>query len=473
MVKNQIGLSVRSYPNIRSFIESGTFAVCLMLLIVVSVVLIIVEYLVPMSTSTLNKVQLANDLLTFIFIVELSLRWLISSSTRSYFKSFWIDILATVPMFRIFRLGRVLRILRLFRIFSLGPVIQRRFSFMGRFFEGRMIEYGIIVSFVLFAVIFGAVGLTQFEMGVSEDITTPIDAFWKSIFSIVSGEYADHPISLGGKFVVLVLLIFEMGVFAMLTGTFSAIMIDKLKESAMHKPTNPDELNQHIIICGFSTKVPILASEFLLDPAFAHSEILLISEKAGLDELIERGVDISRISLMTEDFTRLDVLKRAGVERAVAAVILSEPGENRTTQDMDARTILAALTIEKLNPRIHTSAEMYNEGYASHLKMGGVEDVVLHGEVSGKLLARIAMHEGLLAFFKDLLSRESGNTLNFIDPPEEAIGKSVDEVMSLLQKELGFIMVGIKPKTEQLKINPRHHILESTDEILVIKPVLD
>lgn len=473
MVKNQIEFNVRTYPHIRNFIESGSFAICLMLLIVLSVVLIIAEYLVPMNTATLNKVQSINDFLTFVFIVELSLRWLISSSTRSYLKSFWIDILATVPMFRIFRLGRVLRVLRLFRIFSLGSVAQRRFSFMSRFFEGRMIEYGIIASFVLFAVIFGAVGLTQFEMGISEEITTPIDAFWKSIFSIVSGEYADHPISLGGKFVVLVLLIFEMGVFAMLTGTFSAIMIDKLKESAMHKPTNPDELNQHIIICGYSTKVPILASEFLLDPAFAYSEILLISEKAGLDELIERGVDISRISLMTEDFTRLDVLKRAGVERAVAAVILSEPGENRTTQDMDARTILAALTIEKLNPRIHTSAEMYNEGYASHLKMGGVEDVVLHGEVSGKLLARIAMHEGLLAFFKDLLSRESGNTLNFIDPPEEAVGKSIDEVMRLLQKELGFIMVGVKPKTEPLKINPRHHTLESTDEILVIKPVLD
>jgi len=262
-----------------------------------------------------------------------------------------------------------------------------------------------------------------------------------------------------------------MGVFAMVTGTISAIMVEKLKESTMHKPANPDELNKHILICGFSAKAAILANEFLLDPAFKDAEILLVSEKASLDSLKARGIQTDRISMLNEDFTRMETLKKAGVERAVAAVILSEHGENRTTRDIDARTILAALTIEKLNPKIHTSAEIYNEEYASHLKMGGVEDVVIQGEVSGKLLARISMHEGLLAFFKDLLSRESGHTLTFIEPPQEVIGLTCSDAIAIIYRELGFTMVGIKPQKEPLKINPNGHVIDSSDEILVINPV--
>lgn len=471
--KYEIETAAKSFPWLRWLFESARFNLILISLILVSVVFILIETFAALPAHELEIVQTVNDILTLIFIIELSLRWLISVTTGAFLREFWIDILAVMPMLRIFRVGRVLRLLRLFRIFSLGTNIQRRFVFFQKIFAGRLLEYCIISSFAVFAVIFGAVGFSQFETGFSTSIQTPVDAFWKSLFSMMAGEYADYPVSFGGKIVFLVLLIFEMGVFAMLTGTFSAIMYDKLKESAMHKPANPDELNKHIIICGFSAKAAILATEFLLDPAFKHSEILIVSEKANLEELQARNIRTHRVSILKEDFTRMETLKKAGVQRAVAAVILSEDGDNRSTQDIDARTILAALTIEKLNPKIHTSAEIYNEEYASHLKMGGVEDVVIQGEFSGKLLARVAMHEGLLAFFKDLLTRESGNTLTFIDPPAEIVGLSSEEAIGVLNRELGFTLVGIKPRGQPVVVNPRNHKICSTDEILVINPVTD
>jgi voltage-gated potassium channel len=461
----------KSFPGIRRVVEHHAFGLSIVFLILLSVVLILVETFMVLKPDHLQAITTVNDILTTIFIFELTLRWLISETTKKFLTTYWIDILAVLPMLRIFRLGRVLRLLRLFRIFSLGAVFQRRFATFNRVLEGRYVEYGIISGFTLFAVIFGAVGLSQFESGVSPDIVTRSDAFWKSLFSLLSGEYADYPQTIGGKMVFLVLLIFEMGVFAMLTGTFSAIMIEKLKESAMHKASNTDELKGHIIICGFSNKAAILSTEFLIDPAFKNSEILIVSEKANLTDLVARGIKTERISILKEDFTRVETLKKAGVEHAVAAIILSERGKNRSTQDIDARTLLAALTIEKINPKIHTSAEIYHEEYAEHLKMGGVEDVVLQGEVSGKLLARVAMHEGLLAFFKDLLSRESGNTLTFIEPPEELIGLNIDKAMGLLHNQIGFIVVGVKPKDTDLLVNPKQHTVQETDQLLVINPV--
>ncbi len=461
----------KPYGFLREIIESAWFSATIIFLILSSVVLILVETFISLPTEELAFVQQVNDMLTLIFIVELSLRWLIAATTRSFLAVYWIDILAVMPMLRVFRLGRVLRLLRLFRIFSLGATFQRRFAFFNRIFEGRWVEYCVIASFVIFAVFFGAVGLSQFETGISKDILNPTDAFWKSLFSMMAGEYADYPRTLGGKAVFLLLLVFQMGVFAMLTGTFSAIMVEKLKETTMHKPTSPDELNNHVIICGFSSKVAVLVQEFLLDPSFNGAEILLVSEKADLSLLRSRKINTDRISVLKEDFTRMEVLKKAGVNRAVVAVILSEPGENRTLQDIDARTILAALTIEKLNPAIHTSAELYNEEYASHLKMGGVDDVVIQGEFSGKLLAKISAHEGLLEFFKDLLSRESGNTLSFIEPPEKVRGLLLEEANQWMQKEFGYLAVAIKPKGQGLLVNPRGHKIAADDSILIINPV--
>lgn len=475
-------LKERIVPKLKHFVDSAPFGFTIMLLILLSVALIVIESFVDLSPQALDYVRFVNDdILLWVFIVELFLRWVVSPSTKYFFSNYWIDILAvvpvsSVPIFRILRLGRVLRILRvlrLFRVFSIGSEFTRKFKFLSKIFEGRLTEIGIISSFALFAIFFGSVGLSQFEMGVEDTaITTHADAFWKSLFSLMAGEYADFPKTLGGKIVFLILLIFEMGVFAMLTGTISAIMMDKLKETTMHKHINPEDLDKHVIICGFGQKTIILAREFLLDPDFKESEILIISEKQGMmEELEQHNLDTSRISILNEDFTSMSALNKAGVQKARLAVITSERSGNRTTQDVDARTILAALTIEKLNPKIHTSAEIYNEEYASHLKMGGVEDVVIQGEVSGKLLARISMHEGLLTFFKDLLSRESGNSLDFILATQEYAGKNYSEVAALMHEKKGYTLVGIKPYEKDVVINPKNAIIAANDELLVIAPV--
>lgn len=120
-----------------------------MFLILVSVVLILIETCRAMPVAQLEIIQTINDFLTLVFIFELGLRWLISTSTGAFLREFWIDILSVMPMLRIFRVGRVLRLLRLFRIFSLGTNIHRRFAFFQKIFAGRLLEYCVISSFAV------------------------------------------------------------------------------------------------------------------------------------------------------------------------------------------------------------------------------------------------------------------------------------------------------------------------------------
>ncbi|HOT27247.1 MAG TPA: ion transporter [Candidatus Ozemobacteraceae bacterium] len=461
----------RKHPKIRAIVDHPVFVAIIVGLILLSVVLILVETFGGLTPEANFDIEIVNDVITMIFVVELLMRWLVSQTTGHFFRRHWIDVLAVLPLLRVFRLGRVFQLVRIVRVFSLATVLQRRLAVFGAILEGRTLEYAVILSFMFFAVIFGGVGFSQYEVGLDAELKTPGDALWKSLFTLLSGEYASYPASLGGKIVFAIMLLFGMGTFAMLTGTFSALMIQKLKENAMQRTANPEDLNGHIIICGFSAKIAILVAEFSSEPKLAETDILIVSQLADINELRSKRVRTDRLTIMKEDFTQMDTLLRAGIKRARTAIILSEHGENRSTQDIDARTILCGLTIERLNPGIHTSAELYNAEYADHLTTAGVEDVVIQGDVSGRLLARVAMQQGLLGFFRDLLTNQSGNGLTFMPVPEKLVGADVEEALGTLRKDRDAILVAVKPEDEPLIVNPRGRKLEKDDQLLLILPI--
>lgn len=461
----------RRHPRIRAIVDHPVFVAIIVGLILLSVILILVETFGGLPPEVNFDIEIVNDVITMIFVIELLMRWLVSQTTGTFFRRHWIDVVAVLPLLRVFRLGRVFQLVRIVRIFSLATVLQRRLAVFGAILEGRTLEYAVILSFMFFAVIFGGVGFSQYEVGPASELKTPGDAIWKSVFTLLSGEYASYPASFGGRIVLAIMLLFGMGTFAMLTGTFSALMIQKLKENAMQRTVNPEDLNGHIIICGFSAKIAILISEFSSEPKLAETDILIVSQLADINDLRNKRVRTDRLTIMKEDFTQMDTLLRAGIKRARSAIILSEHGENRSTQDIDARTILCGLTIERLNPGIHTSAELYNAEYADHLTTAGVEDVVIQGDVSGRLLARVAMQQGLLGFFRDLLTNRSGNGLSFMPVPESLVGADVEIALGALRKDRNAILVAVKPGDEPLIVNPRGRNLEKSDQLLVILPI--
>ena len=162
-------------------------------------------------------------------------------------------------------------------------------------------------------------------------------------------------------------------------------------------------------------------------------------------------------------------MRRSGIETAKIAIILSEYANNRSTHDIDARTILAALTIEKINQGTYTCAEIFHGEYLDHLKMGGVDDVIIRGELSGRLLARTGIDHGLLPFFEDILSHSSGNVLSFEDIPPQYVGRAFNQVIHEMSDFQDRVPVGVKDEEGQLKVNPGSYVIRPGDELLVIR----
>ena len=100
-------------------------------------------------------------------------------------------------------------------------------------------------------------------------------------------------------------------------------------------------------------------------------------------------------------------------------MILAEEPKGRTPMIL-MRTILAALTIEKIEHNVHTCVEIHHEEYTDHLKMGGVNDVLIVKD-DCSFDGSCGLNKGLMNFFEDVLS--GWNTLDFINVPQNLVGR--------------------------------------------------
>jgi uncharacterized membrane protein YkvA (DUF1232 family) len=115
------------------FFRNPAVDAAVMVVILLSVILILIEFYHGFNDQKMRIVMLANDIITGIFIVELSLRWFAAPSTKAHWREYWIDWISVVPVFRPVRILRFLRALRLLRLFRFGFLAHR----FARTFEPR------------------------------------------------------------------------------------------------------------------------------------------------------------------------------------------------------------------------------------------------------------------------------------------------------------------------------------------------
>jgi voltage-gated potassium channel len=168
-----------------------------------------------------------------------------------------------------------------------------------------------------------------------------------------------------------------------------------------------------------------------------------------------------------DDFTRVAALEKVGIHKARTCIILNDTSGGRSEQDADARTILAALTAEKLNPSVYTCAELNNSDYASHLRMGKVNDYVVSSEYSAYMMAQAVLSRGLMGVFNELLTHQHGNQFYRLTIPESYVGRNFDEVLAELRQSHQAILIAVG-RHHEMTVNPANYQFGAGDEIVVI-----
>ena len=442
----------------------------------------------PLDEPHLVFIGFINDTITVVFVIELLLRFISSPSKRQFFSEFWIDILATLPLFRVFRGARALRLLRLIRVIRLLGVMSRLSSHFPAIFRRGAIDFLTICGLLLMAILLGTAAMTVFESA-----PPPMDAdpnaivqtnaqsepgdsqpsdfsmensFWFSVYTVFAGEPVPHqPKTLIGKVVTVFLMFTGLTIFAIFAGTVSAFMVDRLRIEG--RVVRMKDLHDHIVICGWTPKTIVILMEYRANKTTKNVPIVIITETEQ-DRIKPEIEKIPNIFVINDDFTKLSALQRAGISEARICIVLADTSDGRSEQDADARTILASLTVEKVNPDVYTCAELFNRSYGTHLEMGKVNEFVVSEEYGAYVIAQAGMHRGLINVLGELLTYRHGNEFFRTAVPESWIGQPFDKKLAELKTKKNAILVAVHSQGSEMEVNPDNHVFEQGDEVVVI-----
>lgn len=448
-------------------------------LILLSVVLLVIEH-IYWNKSGESPFEMINHVITGLFIVELTLRFLAEKKKSRFFRVYFIDIIAVAAPF--FRSLRFLRILRLLRIFRLGKLLNRRFNSVQSWVHHSIIQHFWLVIVLVTLVIAGAVSFQLAEQSNPHAMfgkeLSFVEALWWSVFTLVGGEpLTGQPAqSMPGRLISLFVMVAGLITFAALTGIVAAVMINKLKTQMELGDMELEDLEHHIVICGWNRAAVLLIDVLQHSEDYHERGLVLVAEFADdepdvlLDK--ERIPSPSSLYVVKGDFTRTDILERAGVHRASQAIILADKCRPRSDQDRDARTILAALLIEKINPTIFTCVELLNRDNAAHIRYAGVEEILVTDEYAGTILANAQRTRGLIPVLNELFNPAVGNQFYKLEVPKSWEGRSVGELYHLLKSEFNAILISLETGERQtgvVEVNPdSDRVLAAGDRMVVI-----
>ena len=447
-------------------------------LIIVSVSLVLIEAALRPADPWFTTVVRTNQVITGIFVLELSLRFYGERRKRNFFRKYWYDILAVMPLFRAARFLRIFRLLRLFRV---GVIAIRRLARSSKLFRVVRIEYVVVALIAITVVLMGALSLEQLEPGIG----SLERSLWFAAMTVIAGEPVGYDATTRlGRLVTVTMMLGGLTVFAVITGTVSAVMVDTFRKLRISNMTIED-LNDHVVVCGWNQAGPLVIKELLHeDRRFEH--IIVVSEREDLDDLPVIQAHPSRVMTVQGDYTRLSVLREVGLERAGYALLLADDSiEGRSSQDRDARTVLAAMLIEKVNDHIYTTVQLLNRDNESSLREIGVEEIIVSDEYVGNIMATVTKNRGIVSMLDELLTSQYGQQF-FKDPvPPELVGMTVGDALVRLKEDYNATLLGVDKRPDRtraeradvqanhasIEVNPPKDLkLEETHHLFVAAP---
>ncbi|MCA8924915.1 MAG: ion transporter [Planctomycetes bacterium] len=464
-----------------AWVYSQGVSLTIVFLIVVSVSLVFLQVLLPHDHPWQHPSEVVQLVITGVFVVELSLKAYVAQSRWQFLTHYWIDLIAIIPWVQALRVLRILRILRVFRV---AIILSRRVRWVSLLLRSAVGEYVVLGLILVVFVVTGSVALYHAESearvdaavarsgidpGDEPQLDEPENAFWATLFFLVATEpMISVPKTTIGKLVTLVIMFGGLTTFAVFTGIVTALMVNRLKRRLEINEMDRFQLTKHLLICGWNNQVPLVIEEIL---AAHHSRGLAVVVIADLPEApteIQAQGDTGRVFFVPGDYTKPNVLDQARVRYAERALVVADSTLPRSDQDRDARTVLAALMIERMNPQIYTAAELLNRDNEQHLRAAGIEEVITTSEAGGHHLAMAALHSGLSQVVGELLTVKVGQGLQKFRVPAEYVGLPFSHALEQCKRDRDALLIGVEVFGQDGPRTPGYAMLVNPDLTVVI-----
>ena len=408
--------------------------------------------------TKLHKIILFIEYLTsFVIGFELIGRFILAENKLKYLYNplTILDIIALLPYMHAFRFIRIFVLIS--RLLRLTYRYKFFFDFLSRIFKD--ISYELLFIFSLFFVFFFSILVIIFSVehtAGNKNIQNFIDAIYYTVITATTVGYGDIvPLTNTGRLLAMALGVLGIFLFSLLTATISTGFfhyVNMLKTGML----SFREMKNHIVICGWNE-----TGEVILEELKEHYR----EKKKRMRPIVivsEQEVQVEGTYYKKGDFVREEVLKNAGVEHADTVIILAEKLPHLTEDNIDARSILAAMLVRDLNPRVNLIIEILLRENAKTIRRKKVADyIIVDGEIVGSIISNYIKH------------KETTELLKFFLEKAEFEEKVVEEVKTFreLLHELGrdYILIGVKRGEELIMFPDPDFEVRPEDTLLLLR----
>jgi voltage-gated potassium channel len=214
------------------------FILLLSLVSIVDMVLSTLATRIIPNASIAEVVAITDMLLTTVFMFDFSYRIFTTSSKRQYFfKNWgWADLLACIPMLRIFRLFRIVRAARLMRTFGLKNMINEVLNN-----RAGSALYLTVFAIIVLAETAAILVLEAERVNPAANIVTGQDAVWWVFVSVTTVGYGDrYPTTALGRLIGVGVMFCGIALIGVLTSFLATSFIAPAKKKPQPE-LSPDD----------------------------------------------------------------------------------------------------------------------------------------------------------------------------------------------------------------------------------------
>jgi voltage-gated potassium channel len=323
-------------------------------------------------------------------------------------------------------------------------------------------RFGAWILFNLIAVLLvSAMVIFFIERGRNPGIDSYWDALYMVFITIATVGYGDiTPVTAGGRAMIIITLVLGIGAlsgFISLMGTRRAEKA-KRRYSGLEQKT---ESRNHIVVCGWNSRGKFVISR--LEDELKKQLVPVVL----LCDLEETPIDDDYIFFLKGNPSSEADLRRANVGEARAVILLADESREGGAGDADARTVLTALTIRGINPEVKMTAEVLEPENIHHLKLAGVGEILDTNSFLGNIIARSALHYGLINTISDMVTREADTRIYTVPASGDMLGKTRQQLTAEMLELHDARLLAVTDK-QGLRIDDKKHRIEEGDFVLVI-----
>ena len=281
---------------------------------------------------------------------------------------------------------------------------------------GILIFAWFIVSFAVYRAEFNAEGA---------NITTYGKALWWGVVTFLTVGYGDFvPVTITGRIWAGVLMFTGVIGVAIITAKISSYIVEQALREGRGVVTT-SKLKDHFVVCGWKEDMhEILKHILAFNPGMSASELVVVAslDQAGVDNLRE-DPELKGLQVVVGEYYQAVNLQRAAPERAKKVMILADrtPGLNGvipSVTEVDARTIMTAMTLSNIARGTLVTAEIIDPKMDQYLKLAHVSEIVYSREYSRLLLGNASGGTGIANIIYDLLDPKTATLITTLPVPE-------------------------------------------------------